>query len=102
MGAAAVAVSPVVVRAGAKESAARTAPGELGAAKTTLLLLLDHLLSVDFPRYNSCLFKKKKNVKSGLHPLAIAKVRFQHSTTKPYNIGHPIVKTGQIWPLGWF
>ena len=24
------------------------------------------------------------------------------STTKSDNIGHPIVKTGQIWPLGWF
>ena len=75
VGAAAVAVSPIIVRAGAKESAARTAPGELGAAKTTLLLLLllDHLLSVDFPRYKTgsrpsilvCLRKKRE--KFGLH-----------------------------------
>jgi hypothetical protein len=35
------------------ESEARTAPGQLGAAKTTLLLL-DHSLSVvDFPRYKT-------------------------------------------------
>ena len=27
---------------------------------------------------------------------------FQPSTTKPDNIGHPTVKTGQIWPLEWF
>jgi hypothetical protein len=34
------------------ESEARTAPGQLGAAKTTLLL--DHSLSVvDFPRYKT-------------------------------------------------
>jgi len=30
------------------------------------------------------------------------KFDFQPSTTKPANIGHPTVKTGQIWPLGWF
>ena len=30
------------------------------------------------------------------------KSNFQPSTTKPDNIGHPTVKTGQIWPLGWF
>ena len=27
---------------------------------------------------------------------------FQPSTTKPDNIGHPTVKTGQIWLLGGF
>ena len=27
---------------------------------------------------------------------------FQLSTTKPNNIDHPTVETGQIWPLGWF
>jgi len=27
---------------------------------------------------------------------------FQLSTTKSDNIGHPTVKTGQIWPLGGF
>ena len=27
---------------------------------------------------------------------------FQSSTTKPDNICHPTVKTGQIWPLEWF
>ena len=27
---------------------------------------------------------------------------FQPSTTKPDNIGHRTVKTGQIWPLGGF
>ena len=51
VGAAAAAVSPIVVTPGVKERAARTAPGELGTAKTTLLL--DHKLSVDFPRYKT-------------------------------------------------
>ena len=30
------------------------------------------------------------------------KSNFQHSTTKLDNIGHPIVETRQIWPLGGF
>jgi len=32
----------------------------------------------------------------------LQKSDFQPLTTKPDNIGHPTVKTGQIWPLGWF
>ena len=27
---------------------------------------------------------------------------FQPATIKPDNIGHLTVKTGQIWPFGWF
>ena len=27
---------------------------------------------------------------------------FQPLTTKSDNIDHPIIKTGQIWPLEWF
>jgi len=36
-----------------------------------------------------------------LGPLS-QKSESEPSTTKSDNIGHPIVKTGQIWPLGWF
>ena len=32
----------------------------------------------------------------------LQKYNFQPSTTKSDNIGHPIVETGQIWPLRWF
>ena len=32
----------------------------------------------------------------------LQKSDFQLSTTKSDNTGHPTVKTGKIWPLGWF
>ena len=32
----------------------------------------------------------------------LQKFDFQLSTTKSDNIGHLTIKTGQIWPLGWF
>ena len=32
----------------------------------------------------------------------LQKSDFQPSTTKPDNLGYPTVKTGQIWPSGWF
>ena len=41
-----------------------------------------------------------KREKSGLHPSTIAKVWFSTTTTKPDNIDHPTIKTGQIWPPG--
>ena len=41
--------------------------------------------------------------KSPVYTLQLSqKSDFQLSTTKSDNIGHPTVKTGQIWPLGWF
>ena len=44
--------------------------------------------------------KKMKNL---IFTLELSqKSDFQHSTTKSDNIGHPTVKTGQIWPLRWF
>ena len=37
--------------------------------------------------------------KSPVYTLQLSqKSNFQPSTTKPDNIGHPTVKTGQIWP----
>ena len=51
MGAAAAAVVSPIVGAGAKERGCRTAWGR--AAKKTTLLLLDHLLSVDFSSYKT-------------------------------------------------
>ena len=42
-------------------------------------------------------------VKSPVYTLQLSqKSNFQPSTMKPNNIGHPTVKTGQIWPLGGF
>ena len=41
--------------------------------------------------------------KSPVYTLQLSqKSDFQPLTTKPDNIGHPTVKTGQIWPLGRF
>ena len=41
--------------------------------------------------------------KSPVYTLQLSeKFNFQPSTTKPDSIGHPTIKTGQIWPLGWF
>ena len=45
----------------------------------------------------------QKKGKSPIFTLEISqKSDFQHSTMKPDNIDHPTIKTGQIWPLGWF
>ena len=45
----------------------------------------------------------KKEKKSPVYTLQLSqKSDFQPSTTKPDNIGHPTIKTGQIWPMGWF
>ena len=44
-----------------------------------------------------------KNEKSPVYTLQLSqKSDFQPSTTKPDNIGHSTVKTGQIWPRGGF
>ena len=40
--------------------------------------------------------------KSGYTLQLFQKSDFQPLTTKSDNIGHPTVKTGQIWPLGGF
>ena len=41
--------------------------------------------------------------KSSIFTLELSqKSDFQPSTTKPDNIGHPTIKTGQIWPLSGF
>ena len=59
--------------------------------------------------------KARYSVNFRAHPIVLVKGKspiftlelslksdFQPSTTKPDNIDHPTVKTGQIWPLGWF
>ena len=45
----------------------------------------------------------KKKGKSPVYTLQLSqKSDFQFLTIKPDNIGHPTIKTGQIWPFGGF
>jgi len=57
------------------------------------------LLFVKYSNVNSILFFLGK---SSIFTLELWKSDFQPLTTKSDNKCHPTVKTGQIWPLGWF
>jgi hypothetical protein len=60
--------------------------------KISLVFFLDNCLLNLKMEQMECVLRKK----SGLHPQTITKVRFQPSTTKPDNTGHPTIETEQI------
>ena len=66
----------------------------LHAVTTALFLLFSF-----WQKTHTCL----KKGKSPVYTLQLSKKSdFQFLTIKPDNIGHPTIKTGQIWPLGGF